>query len=86
MKIKFFNIQWDTDGATPESCGLPKETPILVVSNDFDAEMEGADLLSDKYGFCVSGFDFKVISDSKINQVFRVVDGVTVDGHTEFIA
>lgn len=61
MKIKFFNINWDTDYMNPKRLGLPSEITIDV-SEDFDPEMEGADLLSDKYGFCVFGFEFEKIS------------------------
>jgi hypothetical protein len=58
MKIKFFNIDWDTDGVRPKSCGLPSEITIDVPS-DCNVEYEGADILSDKFGFCVFGFEFE---------------------------
>jgi hypothetical protein len=61
MKVRFFDIQWDTssdDGGdcTPKELGLPSEC-ILEVDDASDAENEGAVALSDKHGFCVSAFD-----------------------------
>lgn len=57
-KIRFFAIKWDTDGSCPRKLGLPTSID-FDVDNDFEPEMEGADLLSDKYGFCVHSFQFK---------------------------
>ena len=59
-KIRFYNIQWDTDGAPPTSLGLPAETT-LEVAEDCDVEEDGADVLSDKFSFCVFGFDFEEV-------------------------
>lgn len=56
-KVKFFDIEWDTDGASREECGLPSEC-ILEMDADTDVEEQGADHLSDKYGFCVKSFNF----------------------------
>jgi len=55
MTIRFFNIVWDSDNADAK---LPTET-ILEVPADCDVEMEGADILSDQFGYCVHGFDFE---------------------------
>lgn len=56
--VVFYNIKWDTDGAKPH---LPKA--VAVPKEDFDADtdfsLEGADFLSDKYGWCVNSFSFK---------------------------
>jgi hypothetical protein len=52
-KVRFYDIQWDTDGETVED--LPTEVT-LEVPGTLDIEMEGADLLSDKYGWCIHGF------------------------------
>lgn len=56
MKVRFFNIQWDTDGANPE---LPSEA-VLEVAADTDVGADGADILSDKFGYCVSAFQFSL--------------------------
>ena len=65
MKVRFTNIQWDTDGMSLEACELPTET-ILEVDQEEDMnqylEDEGANLLSDQYGFCVDGCSFEIIS------------------------
>ena len=56
MKIHFYNIVWDTDG---ETVNLPHEIT-LHVDEDCQVETEGADALSDKYGWCVVSFDFNI--------------------------
>lgn len=56
MKVTFNNIIWDTDG---ECVDLPS-TVTLDVDSDIDVSLEGADVLSDKYGFCVLEFTFEV--------------------------
>lgn len=50
MKVRASNILWDTDG--DESVKLPHET-IIDIDDDSDMNMETADYLSDKYGYCV---------------------------------
>ena len=55
QKIRMFDIKWDTDG---EDVELPDEMS-FEVEDDFDVELEGADLLSDETGWCVFGFDFE---------------------------
>ena len=57
MKIRFFDIQWDTDG---EEVDLPTET-IMEVPEDCDLDTEGADVLSDKFGWCVLGFNWEKV-------------------------
>jgi hypothetical protein len=57
-KVHFYNIQWDTDGEEVES--LPEETTIDVYVNA-DITMDGADILSDKFGWCVNSFQFKIL-------------------------
>lgn len=57
--VLFTNIDWDTDGKKVKS--LPKEVEAKIdFSEGFSVEMEGADYLSDKYGYCIFGFNFKV--------------------------
>jgi hypothetical protein len=34
---------------------------ILEIDNDVDIFLEGADLLSDEYGFCVNSFNFEIL-------------------------
>lgn len=57
-RYKFFNIKWDTDGQSAKSLNLPNSVEWEAPYEDFDPENEGADLLSDKYGFCVFSFEF----------------------------
>lgn len=54
-KINFYNIDWDTDG---EETDLPTDV-ILTVGEGIEVSLEGADLLSDEYGFCVNSFNFQ---------------------------
>ena len=53
--IHFTDIDWDTDG---EYIDLPTEV-VLTVDEDIEITLEGADLLSDEYGFCVNHFNFQ---------------------------
>ena len=53
--VNFYNIDWDTDG---EEIDLPTDV-ILTVDEDVEVDLEGADLLSDEYGFCVNSFNFQ---------------------------
>ncbi|MDO8416572.1 MAG: hypothetical protein Q7S87_10225 [Agitococcus sp.] len=57
MDIRFFNIKWDTDGETVE---LPQEVTVTV-EEDVDIPLSGADILSDKYEFCVISFSFETL-------------------------
>jgi len=59
MKVRFFNIDWDTDG---EEVDLPLEAYAPNVDNDIDLENDGADVLSDKYGWCVNSFSYEILS------------------------
>ena len=43
---------------------LPKSVT-LEVDRDLNLDTEGADVLSDKYGFCVFSFEFEIVSKTK---------------------
>ena len=55
MLMRFSNIEWDVD-CREDLKTLPSEV-VLEVEDDFDADEDGADLLSDNFGYCVKGFD-----------------------------
>jgi len=57
MKVRFFNIVWDTDG---ESVDLPVSV-VRDVPDETDFNEEAADLLSDEFGWCVSSVEFEVL-------------------------
>lgn len=57
MNVFFYNIKWDTDGMKTT---LPKKTTIEV-DKETDIVSNGADILSDKYGFCVISFNYKIL-------------------------
>jgi hypothetical protein len=62
--IRFFNIQWDTTDAehpVGQVVDLPTDV-VLDVDDDLDPEYEGADVLSDKFGWCVTSFDYERVS------------------------
>jgi hypothetical protein len=61
MTYRFFNIRWDTDGMCPEVLSLPRETALEIQDPALRPEQDGADILSDKYGYCVFGFEFERI-------------------------
>lgn len=59
-KIKMFNIEFADDNA---DVVLPT-TMFFDVEDDFDVDTQGAELISDKTGWCVYGFDYEEISSS----------------------
>ncbi len=58
MQVKFFNIEWDTEG---EQVDLPNEV-VRTVEDDLDVAMDGADALSDEFGWCIRSFEFEIIN------------------------
>ncbi len=59
MKVRFFDIDWDTDDKVVD---LPSET-IMEVDDNIDLENESADVLSDKYGWCVFGCSYEILPE-----------------------
>lgn len=55
--IVFHNIDWDTDGEKVDELPKTLKVPLSEFDEDFDFESEGADYLSDKFGFCVNTFN-----------------------------
>ena len=53
MEINFTNIKWDTED---QEVSLPSSV-VMEVQENTNIDMEGADLLSDKYGWCVFSFE-----------------------------
>jgi hypothetical protein len=54
-KLYATNIDWDTDGY---QVALPSEVELPSDMTDAEAiDMEGADYLSNKYGYCVNTFN-----------------------------
>lgn len=64
VKVKCTEIQWDTDGDKELFKSLPQEVEITLddcVESDY-LDDELADALSDEYGFCMFGFNYKIIN------------------------
>ncbi len=62
MKVRVFDIQWDTDGDKEVLATLPTELVIDVRENeDFDIEEEIGNIISDETGFCHFGFDYEFL-------------------------
>jgi len=57
MKIRAFDIKWDTDG---EDIPLPEEF-IFELEDHEDIEEFMSDTLSEITGFCHQGFDYEVL-------------------------
>lgn len=57
MKIKIYDIDWDTDGEIIED--LPTE--IIVEDSAVGSLDDVADYLSDEYGFCVFSFIAEIV-------------------------
>lgn len=68
MQVQFRKIKWDTGTdcngkkLSRKSCNLPTHC-ILNMDNDSDVEYDGADALSDKFGFCVFSFEFNIVGE-----------------------
>jgi hypothetical protein len=60
MKIRIFNINYDTDG---QKIQLPKEIIFDQISANTDINSEIADMISDKTGFCVNSFSLEIIKN-----------------------
>jgi hypothetical protein len=57
VKMRFFDIKWDTDNRPVD--GLPTAVTMDVdVDAGADINLEGAGLLSDRFGWCVQSFQF----------------------------
>lgn len=78
MRVKFYDIEWDTDG---EPTDLPRVV-VLDVPDDTNIWEDGADLLSDQYGFCISSLkaarDFQTCQRCNSERIL-VVSGKTSD-------
>ena len=57
MKIKIYDIDWDTDGEVVDD--LPTE--IIVEASAVGSLDDIADYLSDEYGFCVFSFITEIV-------------------------
>jgi len=58
MEYIITEIRWDTDNESPENLNLPS-TLAINVPDDETPENFIADFLSDKYGFCVFGYNYE---------------------------
>ncbi len=57
MKVTFFNIVWDKE--VSEVSHLPSEV-VLDIDDDIDLKEQGADVLSDKFGWCVNSVNYRI--------------------------
>ena len=68
-----YNIEWDTDNDKAIFNQLPKEIEIpekvRKEYEDYQDEDIISDYLSDYTGFCLFGFDLKVVDDEKENKI-----------------
>lgn len=60
MKIRCYNIRYDTDGLKVK---LPKELFFESDEPDFDPHEDAADLISDKTGWCVFSFSWEEVKE-----------------------
>lgn len=67
MYIKCTNIDWDTDGKSPESLGIPNNVRIYRPTDEMIEAIIGdyndsiTNYLSDHYGFCVVSYKAEII-------------------------
>ena len=79
MKVRFFDIEWATDGRSLEKCGLPTECVLEIdeeLAKDYDTvdgylDEEATTLLSDQYGFLLNGCKYEVV---------KQIVNITVEG------
>ncbi len=62
MKVKTFNIVYDTDGDADLAESLPQEM-IFEFEDVDDVENNLADAISDETGWCVVSCDYNIISN-----------------------
>lgn len=60
MKIKAYDIRYDTDADVSLADSLPKEI-VFDMDEDADPSEDLADLISDETGFCIYGCQWEKI-------------------------
>ena len=75
--VRFFDIQWDTD--EDDNADLPNDVLVLM-DDDRDPVEEGANILSNEYGFCVKGSSFTVLDDPHLTEAgYELSDGGVIE-------
>jgi len=73
MQVRFYDIRWDTtdddseETRTPQRCGLPSEC-ILEMEDGVDLANDGADELSQHYGWLVEGCSYEIIEQKEAEE------------------
>ena len=60
-RYRIYNILWDCDGENPKQFDLPLDF-VVDVDDDLNMEHDGANIISDYFGFCIHGFDFQEVT------------------------
>lgn len=81
-----YNIEWDTDNDKAIFAQLPKEIEIpeevWKEYEEYQDEDIISDYLSDDTGFCLFGFDLKVVDDEKEEKIMNNIYDILVVGGT----
>lgn len=81
-----YNIEWDTDNDKALFNQLPKEIEIpekvWKEYEEYEDEDILSDYLSDDTGFCLFGFDLKVVDDEKEEKIMNNIYDILVVGGT----
>ena len=81
-----YNIEWDTDNDKVIFNQLPKEIEIpedvWKEYEEYEDEDIISDYLSDDTGFCLFGFDLKIVDDEKEEKIMNNVYDIMVLGGT----
>lgn len=66
MKVLFFDVLWDVeDGVEPPPSEFVADVPDEYLGDDYDEFVDRlGDWLSEEYGWCHFGFDFRLIEDA----------------------
>ena len=83
VKVEVSDIKWDCDDQDPDEIGLPDNVTVnLRYYVDGDMEEQLSDVLSDHFGYCHNGFNYKVVDeetdgtdgseyDEELDEVFK---------------
>ena len=61
MRVKAYNIKYDTDGNGQTAKRLPKRVTVDLDDDDADVSLEIADAVSNATGFCIFGCEFVIL-------------------------
>ena len=65
QQVRCTNIEWDTEGATLEACGLPTESTLSFPNGPLDDE-KVLMVLAEEYGFNIYGCQWEILPSQDV--------------------